>query len=145
MQSELFGTEQPVKELSADGQVTPPEQHWLPAQNPPPGHSTVSPTTQVPPDGAGLGVGPGFTAEVQSHTFATPQPANVGSADGQMLPSEQHWLPPQRPPFGQATSSPTPHEKEHGDDGLGAGEGVGVGDGEGVGAGPGVGEPPLGQ
>lgn len=36
-------------------------------------------------DGGGAGVSP-----VQSHTFGTPQSRNVGSADGQVVPSLQH-------------------------------------------------------
>lgn len=101
---------------------------------------------------------------VQSDFLATGHPSKVRSADGQVEPSLQHWLPAhisfstasgkRSLSTGQYTASPTEQEPDGvgvgagGGTGAGVGVGVGVGVGTGAGAGPGTGDgigPPSAQ
>jgi len=70
---------------------------------------------------------------VQSSVFGCWQPWKLSAADGQVVPSMQHWLPAQKPLLvpGHSTESPTAHCT----DGCGAGGPGGPGGGGGLGGG----------
>lgn len=80
-------------------------------------------------------------AWVQSDTFADIHSAKLGSAEGHVEPSGQHWLPAHvSSESGHVTLSPIEQVSDGGTGaGAGSGAGAGVGSGAGAGAGAGVG------
>jgi len=80
-------------------------------------------------------------AWVQSEAFAEAHSEKLGSADGHVEPSGQHWSPAQvSSEFEQVTVSPTEQDSDGGTGaGVGSGAGAGVGSGAGAGVGSGAG------